>query len=852
MSSPLAALLWQLYSFTPEFKDQMESVITKIREFENEKEKLTSNFEDIQAVLEDAERRQVKEASVRRWLFELKNIAYDAENMIDKFQTQQLQLEIEKREREGTPFLKKVRLCCSEILFRYNTVSQIKELNEQLDVIVSKKNKLNLKVGRGFEGSEWKMTTSFIDGRGVCGREGEKRSILEMLGEITPAESNPEIISILGMRGIGKTTLAQIAYNNSSGFDNKIWVSVSFPFDETRIVRAILESLQSPPPYPVELESLLKRVNSIVKRKKFLLVLDDLWLDDDRKWEPLIRSLSCDIPGSKILMTTHNEKVATVVGCTKLFRLGELSEEDCWSLFKQAVCSGKIEKEYNDLEDLRSLEDIGKKIAKKCKGLPLAAKILGGLLRFQRNIEQWQGVLDSEIWELDEAERIKVNGDEEDNSLLKYVRHLNLKVQESSLSSDFLDDIKKVRSLQVELEHRGSSMKSACLSRLFQNLTCLRTLNLSSSLIKELPTAIKCLIHLRYLDLSKNRDLIELPDEVCDLCNLQTLDLTNCMRLSQLPHGIGKLINLRHLENRGTLLLKFFPKGIASLTSLRTLRKFTVNSSIRDCEVSTVEDLGNLQHLGGELEIQGLANVRDKSEAEKAQLREKNHLRQLHLSFQGSRALNGRSLENAFRERKLILEVLQPPPQLEILKIEGYTGHSILPDWMMFLTKVRRVEFCKCTEWMSLPTLGKLPSLESLIIKGMRRVKRLGFQFLERHEGQPSSSSLSVAMYFPKLVYLQFEDMKEWETWDLLDPATGREQNVTVMPCLRSLLIYDCPKVEAIPDCLHQNRTLQKLDILRSPKLEERCKKDTGESWHNISYITNIRINNEDVQGNNN
>lgn len=103
-------------------------------------------------------------------------------------------------------------------------------------------------------------------------------------------------------------------------------------------------------------------------------------------------------PGSKILVTTRKENVATVMGCTRLFHLGKLSEEECWSLFSQVAFSG-----WNH-GARQILADIGKKIADKCNGLPLAAKTLGGLLRLKKSREQWQRILDSNMWELDEAE----------------------------------------------------------------------------------------------------------------------------------------------------------------------------------------------------------------------------------------------------------------------------------------------------------------------------------------------------------------------------------------------------------------------------------------------------------------
>ncbi|XP_048226441.1 putative disease resistance protein RGA3 [Ricinus communis] len=157
----------------------------------------------------------------------------------------------------------------------------------------------------------------------------------------------------------------------------RIWVCVSDPFDEIRVAKAILESLKGSAPDVVELQNILEQIERYIKGKRFLLVLDDLWSEESQKWEQLKYTLLCGSPGSRILATTRKKNVAKIIGCSEsdMFSLGQLSEEECWSL----------------------------EIVAKCKGLHLAAKTIGSLCSGKSRGEL-QSILESEVWELEEAE----------------------------------------------------------------------------------------------------------------------------------------------------------------------------------------------------------------------------------------------------------------------------------------------------------------------------------------------------------------------------------------------------------------------------------------------------------------
>jgi hypothetical protein len=127
----------------------------------------------------------------------------------------------------------------------------------------------------------------------------------------------------------------------------------------------------------------------------FFLVLDDVWTEDHKKWEPFRNALKCGSRGSRILVTTRNNKVMDMMGSAMTINLEVLSEEDCWLVFSKIVFSSKAPEKFDELEVL------GRQIAKKCKGLPLAAKTLGSPMHFKISSEQWKNVLDSNLWDLE-------------------------------------------------------------------------------------------------------------------------------------------------------------------------------------------------------------------------------------------------------------------------------------------------------------------------------------------------------------------------------------------------------------------------------------------------------------------
>ncbi|XP_058216002.1 putative disease resistance RPP13-like protein 1 [Rhododendron vialii] len=182
-------------------------------------------------------------------------------------------------------------------------------------------------------------------------------------------------------------------------FEMKAWVCVSEVFDIVGVTKAILEFVTKS---PCEFKA-LAQVQDVLKKelagKKFLIVLDDVWNKNHGDWSSLKSPFNDGAPGRKVIVTTRNSDVAFVMaGPNKYHSLKELSEDECWSVLAQHAFEGR------SMDANQNLVSIGKEIMKKCEGLPLVARTLGGLLRCKLTEDEWKGVLNSKIWELSEEE----------------------------------------------------------------------------------------------------------------------------------------------------------------------------------------------------------------------------------------------------------------------------------------------------------------------------------------------------------------------------------------------------------------------------------------------------------------
>ncbi|XP_072069188.1 putative disease resistance RPP13-like protein 1 [Arachis hypogaea] len=338
-----------------------------------------------EALVADAEMKQFGNPSVRKWLDSLRDAVYCAEDLLDTVHTKASTQKEESSSWSLSFFINRDR---DDMVDKMEgVVRRIEDLGKQKDFLGLE----NIPTGS----SSWRTpSTSLVKGS-VYGREDDKKALLQMLNDNN--EHHLSVMAIVGIGGVGKTTLAQWLYNNEGefmkGFDLKAWVCVSEKFEVVETTKNVIKQIHGSTCSLDDFNSLQTALKGELSNKKFFIVLDDVWSDDGDKWSNFMTPFRQNgNKGSIVLLTTREENVASAVQNCRPYFLRKLSEDYCWSVFAENAS-------FPESNGRAALEEIGRKIVKKCDGLPLAAETLGRLLRTKHDVEEWNKILMSDIWE---------------------------------------------------------------------------------------------------------------------------------------------------------------------------------------------------------------------------------------------------------------------------------------------------------------------------------------------------------------------------------------------------------------------------------------------------------------------
>ncbi|XP_078149387.1 putative disease resistance protein RGA3 isoform X1 [Carex rostrata] len=410
-----------LDAFLPKFSNllvqMMQEEVGMLLGIPGQIEKLDETVHDIQSVLADAERRQSKSSAIERWLMKLKDVMYDADEVIDLCQIKAKEHQATSSSRSslkahcGCHFLS----CFRNPLLAHKIGSKIKNINLRLEEIAQSKANLGLTEAQILPGTfdqssrvntiTWRKTDSSVVLADIAGKKIEEDT--EVLVNWLTQEENDvnetvHVYGIVGMGGIGKTTLAQMIYNDpkiQEGFQLKIWVCISKEVRIVEVFKCLIRGAQGDhgAVHVQERSELVPLLESFVQGKKFLFVLDDVWEESQAVLKDWLRApMSRGAHGSRLLVTTRDGNVANHMGASKSHRVKKLSDEDGWSLLVKQVFQNEKESEIEEFKE------IGLQLVEKCDGLPLAIKSIGGVLYMKyKTRDEWQAVLESGVWSKD-------------------------------------------------------------------------------------------------------------------------------------------------------------------------------------------------------------------------------------------------------------------------------------------------------------------------------------------------------------------------------------------------------------------------------------------------------------------
>uniref|UniRef100_A0A2N9HQQ0 Uncharacterized protein n=1 Tax=Fagus sylvatica TaxID=28930 RepID=A0A2N9HQQ0_FAGSY len=476
----------------------------------------------------------------------------------------------------------------------------------------------------------------------------------ELIGWLVEGSSYRSVVSLVGMGGLGKTTLAKKVYDHQlvkGHFDCHAWISVSQSFNVEDLLRNMIKQFRKARMEPLvagidamDEDSLINELREYLRQKRYVVIFDDVWKIDF--WEDIKHALIDNNTGGRIMITTRNMKVATF--CKKsspvhVYELQPLPPDDAWELF----CKRAFQFDFEGHCPL-ALEKLSHYIVEKCEGLPLAIVAIGGLLSTKdKTIFEWQNLYDSLGFELGRnLHLVRVNKilslsyEDLPYNLKSCFLYLGMYPEDYSINcvrlirqwvaEGFVKEIKNkmleevAQEYLIELIHRSlvqvsevnfdGKVRRCRLHDLFreivlqkmEDLSFCHVLSREESRFEGL-TRRMSIDGVSYNELKGFEDthihslLLFNPDELpksymstffVDFKLLKVMDFEDAP-LDHIPEDVGSLFHLRYLSLRNTKI-KMLPKSIGKLQNLETLD--LKQSLVSDIPVE-IKKLRKLRHL---------------------------------------------------------------------------------------------------------------------------------------------------------------------------------------------------------------------------------------------------------------
>ncbi|KAK4722659.1 hypothetical protein R3W88_012892 [Solanum pinnatisectum] len=629
---------------------------------------LRNELSFMHAFLKDAEKQQAENHLVQQWVFEITSVANEAVAILEAYS-----LDAAKDGDHASRFVYRLKacacICYMEAKF-HNIGKNIQSLKERVMDISRKQDtyditQINNNAGEGSSNRQNDSSFTLVRTlrRAVSYADedqlfvGFQEVFQRLLDELLKKESRRKVLSIYGMGGLGKTTLARNLYNSPSlitTFQTRAWICISQQYSTQDLLRSIIKSIEG---CSQEMLKMLKEMTerdlethlrNLLKERKYLVVADDVWHRE--AWESLKRALPDNNNGSRVILTTRKEDVAERVD-DKGFshKLRYLNNEESWDLLCKKL---HLENKMVGASLVSpSMERLAMEMVDKCRGLPLSIVVLGGLLSYRKGVDEWQKVK-THFWQHMKNDSVEIT-----HILSLSYNDLSFELMQCSLyigifQEDVEIDVEKLMHLwlaegfipRIREEHMEDIAENFLYELISQSLiqvaetffdkilTCrihdlLRDLAVQKAMEVNLfdiydprvnlvtPFRHRHAIHTqtqRYLSLDfselKVRSILLLDKEFkqlddkmsIKLCttflHVYVLDLENIDFVgNKLPDAIGKLVHLKFLGLSNTNLFKL-PPSIGELKNLQTLEALLGDHC--SCQLPPqIANLTNLRHL---------------------------------------------------------------------------------------------------------------------------------------------------------------------------------------------------------------------------------------------------------------
>ncbi|KAK8662496.1 hypothetical protein V6N13_092069 [Hibiscus sabdariffa] len=364
-----------------------------LKDVKDQVESLKAQLKRMQCFLKDVDRQPEQDERLRNRVSEIRDLALDAEDVIDSFILEAA------HQRGFHGVVKRFTSIFTKPFHLHKLGVRAKEIQTKLENIRKSHQAYEIpgdgagssSVSNSSIHQRLRRTFSHIEEEDVVSLEVSTKDVLDPL--MTEEDRSHAVVSIVGMGGIGKTTLARNIYNHvdvKRRFDCLAWVSISQQCNPREVLHDVLMKVQPGGESFDNLNEnqLIKRLSDVLKEKLYLVVFDDIWRIND--WNILKHAFPRGRKGSKILFTTRNKDVALHADpCNSPVELPFLTDDQSWKLFiRKAFPRNKTDPRVCP----KAFEKLGREMLKKCGGLPLAIVVLGGLLATKQTRVQWEMV----------------------------------------------------------------------------------------------------------------------------------------------------------------------------------------------------------------------------------------------------------------------------------------------------------------------------------------------------------------------------------------------------------------------------------------------------------------------------